>query len=388
MKRLRNTKGKGVKPGKCPCKLLMLSFLLLPFFSAFAQQNATIHHNDGLIETVKIHSANSSGVMWSDRKNPKPQLMPHDQIAMVDFPETNQWKQGNDYFNKGDFAKAIAAFSSLANDPRGNFHPTPGNFTSRARLRLIECYRETGNTGAIVKVAASLDEKALPKAERNRSAVALAWAELGKENWEGALAKAESISADPIKPDRNDLGFIKAVALENTGKPEEAIIAYGTAYTVDFGASRELAKRALKNAILLLLELNRESREDELQSLVHTYAKVYNKGKLWGEAPAKLTELLEKKVEMPQKPEVTEAKAEEDPAITEEKPQGPKPVAKPSPKPEAKPAPKPAPKPLTAAQKRQQRAKARSDAKAKADAKTKAAAKAKGAEPENQPKEQ
>ncbi|MDF1739089.1 MAG: hypothetical protein P1U86_08015 [Verrucomicrobiales bacterium] len=340
-----------IRISPCSGVITLLAICILSLATARAQQtvDATVHRNDGLIESVRIHSANSNGIMWSDKDTPNPQLMRHNEIATVDFPEPDLWEEGNDYFYKGEFTKAIAAFSRLAGNPRGNFHPTPGNYTSLARLRLIECFRETGNAGAIVKTAASLNGQALPKKERGRIAVISAWADLGNENWEQALTKAESIPANPIAPDRNDLGFIKAMALEKTGKPEEAIIAYGTAYTVDFGASRELAKRAVKNAILLLIDLEGKEREGELHALVHTYAKVYNQGNLWEDAPAIAVELLEKSLNLPEK---EEAPAEEPPleadsemAKPEErtaaKTEAVKPAPKPAPKPPSKPAKKP-----------------------------------------------
>lgn len=314
--------------------VLLFLFLGLPATRAQQQSiTASIHLHNGLIRTARIHSANNNGVMWSDRGSPAPQLMPHDQIAVVDFPAPDLWDQGNDYFNKGDFSSAIAAFSSLANDPRNHFHPTPGNYTSLALLRLIDCYRETGDAKAIVRTAAKLDAKSLPDFERSAMEVISAWAELGKGNYEAALTKAEAITPNPISPGRHDLGFIKAICLEKTGKTQEAIIAYGTAYTVDFGGSRELAKRAMQNAILLLLSQGKDSREGELHSLVHAYAKVYNQGKLWEGAPAGAVELLDTELETPASaPQTTteaqsEAKTMEKPEAEEKEQKGAKPTA-------------------------------------------------------------
>ena len=281
---------------------LCLTLLLVLLQPARAQQSptdATVHLKNGLIQVGKIHAANDKGIQWTGQGTPNPKLRPHSEIARIDFPEPDSWKQGNTFFHAGEYPKAIAAFSSLADNPGGHYYPAPGNYTSRARLRLIECYRETGNVKGIGEVAATLKAESLPKSLHPQMEVIVCWAELSQGNWDAAITKADALAANPILPGREDLGYIKAVALENAGRTQEAITAYGTAYTVDFGASRELAKRAAKNAMLLLVAANDEGREGELHALVHTYAKVYHQGELWEGAPAKAVELLSKELEGP-----------------------------------------------------------------------------------------
>ncbi len=280
---------------------LILGCLLLLFLPmARAQQGsttATVHLKNGLIQQVQIRAVNNNGIQWTGRNTPNPKVLPHSEIARIDFPEPDLWKQGNRFFYAGDYPKAIAAFSSLAKNPVGNFYPAPGNYTSRAQLRLIDCFRETGNAKGIAEVAAALKAESLPPTLRGQMDVIACWAELSQGNWEAAITQVDALEANPILPARSDLGYIKAVALENTGRSREAITAYGAAYTVDFGGSRELAKRSIQSAIQLLLAANDEGRAGELLSLVHTYAKVYNEGELWEGAPAKAVELLNKELE-------------------------------------------------------------------------------------------
>ena len=280
---------------------LILGCLLLLFLPmARAQQGsttATVHLKNGLIQQVQIRAVNNNGIQWTGRNTPNPKVLPHSEIARIDFPEPDLWKQGNRFFYAGDYPKAIAAFSSLAKNPVGNFYPAPGNYTSRAQLRLIDCFRETGNAKGIAEVAAALKAESLPPTLRGQMDVIACWAELSQGNWEAAITQVDALEANPILPARSDLGYIKAVALENTGRTREAITAYGAAYTVDFGGSRELAKRSIQSAIQLLLAANDEGRAGELLSLVHTYAKVYNEGELWEGAPAKAVELLNKELE-------------------------------------------------------------------------------------------
>lgn len=304
---------------------LSLGCLLLLFLpTARAQQgttNATVYLKNGLIQQVQIRAVNNNGIQWTGRNTPNPKLLPHSKIARIDFPEPDLWKQGNRFYYAGDYTKAIAAFSSLARNPGGNFYPAPGNYTSRAQLRLIECYRETGNAKGIAGVAATLKADSLPKTLRGQMEVITCWAELSQGNWDAAITKADALQANPILPAREDLGYIKAVALENAGRIREAITAYGTAYTVDFGGSREMARSAVKSAILLLLKLNDEGREGELRGLVQTYAKVYNQGELWEGAPDRAVELLSEKLELPameeasKEEEKSESKAEPTEAV-------------------------------------------------------------------------
>lgn len=252
--------------------------LALPSFAV--QVKITL--SNGKVQYAELSATAKTGVMWTgvDSEIP-PRLMPYKQISHIEFPTPNYWLQANQEFVRGDYQKAIVRFLNIANNKEANFHPAPGNYSSLAMIRVIDCCREIGAAEKIVPIAEKLDPASLPPEQRKKLPLINSWVALGKKDWEAALTNASAIPVNPLQIGSTDRGYIRGMALEKLGRIEPAIMAYAEAYTMEFGSRGVLPKLALENATRLLESLDNENRREELRALVHTYAHVHEKGVLW-----------------------------------------------------------------------------------------------------------
>ena len=186
----------------------------------------------GQSQYAEISSVTKSGVMWSTiGSDVPPRVLAYEKIDRVDFPEPDFWLQANQDFNRGNYQKAVARFLEIANNRKGHYYPTPGNYASLATMRIIDCCRELGQPEKIVPFADKLDPQSLTSTERNRWPLVQAWSALGKGEWQAALDKADAFELTPLQTGSADRGYIRGLALEKLGKPAEAIMAYAEAYT-------------------------------------------------------------------------------------------------------------------------------------------------------------
>lgn len=262
-------------------KAALISALLAVAASTGHAAPAKITLKNGLSQIGDIASADRNGVMWRGRNTGAARLVNHNQIAKIDFRAPKEWEEANTHFYKRDYAKAIALYSAIASNPGAHYFPAPGNFASLAMLRLVDCYSETGNSQDLTKVVAMIDPNSLALSDQGDLGTISCWAALGKGDWESALAMLEKVGDDPMIPGAADRAFIRGVALEKTGKPEDAIVAYAGAYSLEFGGQNGMSRRALQNSVKLLQSLKDETRREELRALVHSYAHIFNDGKLW-----------------------------------------------------------------------------------------------------------
>lgn len=152
----------------------------------------------------------------------------------------NKTSSGDVYFNKGEYEKAAVEYSEdlkfKPNDVRMLYNRGRAN-------------EEQGN----YEEAKSDFEKAL-EVEPNNFQVLLSLANVhyNQKNYTNALLYADQAAEIPGAPAM--ASFMKARALHQIGKPEEALKAYGNAISVDkeFGQAyfnRGLLKIAMKNKV-------------------------------------------------------------------------------------------------------------------------------------------
>ena len=283
-------------------KIILKNIALVVFLWSFSiLQTSAIQVKvmlvNGQIEFVNVISANATGITWAHSGVSNPRHMPHQQIARIEFPEPGNWQIAESLYHKGEWEKAIAEFTTISNDGAANFYPAPGNYTSLARMRIIDCYREMGKYPEITKVVSTFRPESLPVFRRHGYRIAECWAELGKGNWDATLEKVNAVGLKGTDPGSGELGFIRGVIWERKANPKEAILAYASAYSLDFGSQPGTAKRALEASMRILESLGDENRRHELQAMVHTYARTFNKGKLHAAAPTSATELLGEKID-------------------------------------------------------------------------------------------
>jgi len=257
----------------------------------------TIHLSDGKVSTVELVSVEQNELRWKEVSpaNAPVQSYSRDKISHVDFPDTGAWSDAESAFESAKINEAIQLYQQVIATPAEHFYPMPGNFSSLAKVRILECRRRMMNPAAIAKQAEIVKNEAanLPPDERSLDPVIDAWAAVAKQDWDGVLKSLESVKfAGP------ESYFLKGVALENLGKWQEAVQEYSSCYVLNFGGMSELTRQALRRSASLLTKHPSEERMPELQAQVKMYRDLYGDGKLWPNADPRLVELAEGKVEV------------------------------------------------------------------------------------------
>ena len=267
--------------------------------------------------TVELVAVDRGQVQWKmSAAATQVQIFLRSQIEFVDFPPTNEWEAAEE---------AIGLYQDVIAEPVSQFYPMPGNFSSLAQVRLLDCFRLQMNTEAIGLQAQVVRDGItdLPPSYREVKPEVVAWVAMSKQQWQAAVDALEVVEVQTP-----ETCLIRGMALEELGQTEEAIRQYSGCYVLNFGGPIEMTKESLRRSASLLASLKSEHRQPELQAQVKIYRDLFGKGSLWEGAPDWLIKLadgelvvmseLADDVEEPEKPKGTEAEKgamEDKPAV-------------------------------------------------------------------------
>jgi tetratricopeptide (TPR) repeat protein len=262
------------------CLLGGVSLLLAPSLSAAP---ATVHLKSGREVKIDLISVDSAELKWRlDSLSANVQTMPLEQIDYVEFPPLPAFRLAMEAFGDDNFKRAAELLEPIAGvQYSGNYYPAPGNYSTLARRRLIDCYRHLADAPKIAEHLVKLEKDLLPPAERALGSLVDCWAAVGAEEWEGALEIADAAKdIDPVSPEGVELAFLKGTAYSALGKEEDALTELSKAYTLNLGADARYIEPAAKKAGEILL--HNEERLPELKGVLQYYSKVYrHDGRLW-----------------------------------------------------------------------------------------------------------
>ena len=263
-------------------------------------QEVTIELSNGTLLSARVESVDSGSMAIRAGTGQAVARLDYAQIDSVEWPETPAWIEAEQWFRLGRYQEAVEAFRELAGkrERRETFYPAPGNFATRAQLRLLDCYRLLGDAERVAETLPRLEADKLPASQRNLPIVYRAWADVGSEKWTEVLKATEPNAKQParVTEEEIELAYLRGIALEESGRPSQAQLAYAAAYTLNAATDRRISEWALRRSIELLertaaereeaRDARREEAEDrfELRAQVRLYASLFGKGKLWDEA--------------------------------------------------------------------------------------------------------
>ncbi len=274
----------------------LLILCILYFNTLCFADLGTIHLKDGKSITVEIVSADRGHVVWrvDERAASQAQITLRSLIESVDFPPTDLWMQAEIAFESGKIDEAINLYNQVAGSPTAHYFSIPGNFSSLAQVRLLDCYRVKMDQTALVKQADKVQREFqnLPPKFRKIDPVIEGWIAMSKKKWEEAISLIER-----EKPPSSEGFLLKGMALEFLGKKDEAVQAYAGAYVLNFGGATNVAKQALQRSAAILAKSGDENRKSEIQAQAKIYRDLFGQGKLWAGAPEWLSKLAAGKIE-------------------------------------------------------------------------------------------
>jgi tetratricopeptide (TPR) repeat protein len=211
---------------------------------------------------------------------------PYRSIRFIEFPPPPGWEEAQALLRQGDLDAAATRFERFA-AARGAeiFHPAPGNFATLADRRLLDCYQRALRLPELANVADRIAWNQLPEEERDAQRLIPLWTAAAREQWDVVLALAEEAdsSFDAAAPGFAVTGYLRGRAHEAQGRPDEAILAWGTTTGIFPGEHPHLAADALRRSCKLLAKL--PERAAELRALLRIYRQSYGNGQLWEGAP-------------------------------------------------------------------------------------------------------
>lgn len=280
--------------------MLAILMALLPV-AGFGQGKATIRLSSGAVIEADITQLGAESLSFLTPGSGLAVKIPYNQIDAVIFPETPEWTRARQAYEFGRYAEAAELFGIIAGqtaDPRHG-HPAPGNYASLARRRQIDCLRRLGDAAGVARHLPEMDVSKLPAAERNLPPVLNAWAAAAAKDWSRVIAIASEADATVLSDQGSELAYLTGLAQQAAGQTNEALIAWGRAYSVPDASGSDFAPRSAMEQALIALETADEKsaiRQAERRSLAHLYAMRHGRGKLWDGAPpravAALTEPL------------------------------------------------------------------------------------------------
>ena len=264
---------------------LLIAVFLLGSGLTFGQ--ATIYFKDGNQVEAEIISNTAKVLNWRMYSGDgAANSSPLDRIVSVEFPTTEKWDEAEIAFSQGDFNKAGQLFSTVAGNRNANFFPIPGNRSTLALLKIMECHRRLLNARQVAEIAERIRSAVdtLPPHLREFSDVDKAWVAAGKAEWQQVKKLAEQ---------KNDieLAYLGGIANRSLGDNKAALDGFTTAYALGFGTYPNIARHSLRSASELLAGLDDEERLPELQAQLKMYQELFGGGKLWEGAPANFTKL-------------------------------------------------------------------------------------------------
>ncbi|MCB1093243.1 MAG: hypothetical protein KDL87_17010, partial [Verrucomicrobiae bacterium] len=224
---------------------------------ALAQQHVSIRMTNGTTLDAEVVKVGERSLSFRAGDSALAVDLPYDQIATVVWPEPSEWIQARQFFDTGRFQEAAGVYEKLAAskvDPRLGY-PSPGNYATLAQRRLVECHRRRGDAAAVAKSLPAIETDRLPAGERELPAALHAWAALGQNEWNHVIEIAEKAVADGLSAASDEgieLAYLSGVAYRNAGRPEDALIAFGQAYSLSAGTDPRLSRAAMEEALRTL----------------------------------------------------------------------------------------------------------------------------------------
>ncbi len=160
-----------------------------------------------------------------------------------------------DLFENGEYAEAQDAFAKVKETHKPTLFLT-NNYSTQAAYMEMECMRKLGNFEGLAAALASFDKAPLTRKDRlDQLELYPLWGAISKEDWASALDSAKALDKEKLPgPHRAQVAYVKGLALQKTGKTEEAIVSYNIALTADSGGSESVAQQATENLLKIYLE--------------------------------------------------------------------------------------------------------------------------------------
>lgn len=161
------------------------------------------------------------------------------------IPEPPDFSEAMDLYQARKFTEAKARFVAV----KQHFSPVralKNNPAALAAFYELECLRKLGDLDGLAAALQGFSKDALTdETQLRQMELYLLWDAVRAKNWELAERLANERAKTRLPGEqRAQVAWCHGLAVENLGRPREALFLYQTAMTADAGASIEIARQA------------------------------------------------------------------------------------------------------------------------------------------------
>jgi tetratricopeptide (TPR) repeat protein len=165
--------------------------------------------------------------------------------ASVFVSEPPDFMMAMDLYRARRYAEAKSRFAGL----KERYRPIEGledSYSTLAAYFEMECLRKVGDLEGLAAALQKFSKGPLSRDYQTRQLeLYVFWDAVRTKSWDRLEALAKERSNMRLPGDqRAQIAWCHGLALENLGRPAEALIAYNTAITADAGASDEITRQA------------------------------------------------------------------------------------------------------------------------------------------------
>lgn len=161
-------------------------------------------------------------------------------------PKTGNFPAAFDFYQARNYQEAKRVFRKISESSKSNSDTHNDNFSFAAFYEL-ECLRKLGDLDGLASAQQKFVAHPVLGSDRLRQLeINSLWDAVRTQNWQ----RLEPLAANWLQQrlpgnQRAQVAYCDAIALENLGRPIEALNAYNIALIADAGASEEIARQAV-----------------------------------------------------------------------------------------------------------------------------------------------
>lgn len=209
------------------------------------ETTALLADRTGAAKEIHLLSAAGSTIRYrsGDSKEVTEGTVPEGGTLFI--PEPPDFSGAMDLYQARRFTEAKARFAAVKQQfaPVRTLKNNPG---ALAAFYELECLRKLGDLDGLAAALQGFSKDALTdETQLRQMELYLLWDAVRGKNWELAGRLANERAKTRLPGDqRAQVAWCHGLAVENLGRPHEALFLYQTAMTADAGASVEIARQA------------------------------------------------------------------------------------------------------------------------------------------------
>jgi tetratricopeptide (TPR) repeat protein len=197
-------------------------------------------------KSPRLEEIRTAGIKFSENEAAPPPLKIGEPIAAAKpLPTSREFTTAIDFYQGRKYLEAKAAFGEIQQRLKATKSPDRDAFMLAAFYEM-ECLRKLGDLDGLAAALRTFTKGPALGGHRLRQLeINTLWDSVRTKSWERLESLANERLQERLPGDqRAQVAYCFGLALENLGRPQEALNAFHLAMTADAGASEEIARNA------------------------------------------------------------------------------------------------------------------------------------------------